>query len=373
MSVSVRAMGMASPLGRTAAGACAAARAGISRIGPADGLKVDDPELGEVPVAGHVASHVTRGFEGVGRLARLAAAALRDLLDGTDWRPRPGEVCPTYLALPGGYLAGYYYGSAVDDLGLGLARPEVEATLEQQRRVDLQETLVPTVARMCGIRASDFPTTHVFHGTVGLISALSGAIDLISRGDAERCLVGAVDSWVDPVALQLLFELGMLQIPGEAGGVIPGEAAAFFLLEDPARSTAQPLGFVRAAYVDASGARRFDDRQPDGRAEAGVILACTAGTEAEGTPFWTLCDMTGDGWRAQEWGNALTLLPPALNAAPGWYTGTSFGEAGAANAAVGLCMALQTMRRRAATPPNAVLSMAGYDGLRGAALVSTTA
>ena len=77
----VTGVGMVSPIGLTAASSCAAARAGITRIRDVEGVYAIDPISQRAePVTAHFVKGVTDGFSGLGRLARLGEAALRDLL-----------------------------------------------------------------------------------------------------------------------------------------------------------------------------------------------------------------------------------------------------------------------------------------------------
>src|SRR5262245_50588001 len=86
---------MVSALGLDVVTSCAAARAGITRIGPLDDLQVFDEESEElVPLAGHQVPLISAGMFGFARLLQLALGAIADLR-----RSRPPNEVPARLGL----------------------------------------------------------------------------------------------------------------------------------------------------------------------------------------------------------------------------------------------------------------------------------
>jgi len=79
--VVVTGLGMVSSLGCDVITSCAAARGGITRITEMKFSALDEGSGEMVPVKGHVIKGIVEGFEGLGRLIRLGAIALRDLLE----------------------------------------------------------------------------------------------------------------------------------------------------------------------------------------------------------------------------------------------------------------------------------------------------
>ena len=77
----IRAIGMVSSLGLDWRTACAAARAGLRRAAPVEGLETSSEVDGEdEQTIGHAVTLLTHGFEGGARLLRLLAGGLQDLL-----------------------------------------------------------------------------------------------------------------------------------------------------------------------------------------------------------------------------------------------------------------------------------------------------
>src|SRR6185295_18163991 len=89
----VVALGMVTPLGHGADASCAAIRAGLTRFTELPGIEVEGK-----PVVGAFVRGVTDGHLGLGRFARLAGGAMKDLIGnaGGGLTPVPG----LYLALP---------------------------------------------------------------------------------------------------------------------------------------------------------------------------------------------------------------------------------------------------------------------------------
>src|SRR5262249_41657283 len=67
-------------------------------------------------------------------------------------------------------------------------------------------------------------------GHAAALVALQAAIEKIASGRAEWCLVGGVDSYLDPEILERLDETAQLHSPSHPWGFIPGEGAGFCVL-----------------------------------------------------------------------------------------------------------------------------------------------
>src|SRR5690242_13841451 len=95
----ITAQGMVSSLGLDVATSCAAARAGLRRAQALDCLRVASLDGRSVqPAVGHAAPIITHGFEGAPRLARLAAAALRDVTSRSSLPT--GTRVGVYISMP---------------------------------------------------------------------------------------------------------------------------------------------------------------------------------------------------------------------------------------------------------------------------------
>ncbi|PAP75734.1 hypothetical protein [Rubrivirga marina] len=356
--LSVRGVGLACSLGLGAVDACAAAFAGITRPTPMPGVDVFDPEEAEgVDLAVHAAPFVTEGFSGVARMARLAGAALDDLASRADL-PDDGRtgIC---VALPSGYhLRRLEQAEAAEDPD----PPPTPYALEADVRVEeLRDRLVPTIRRFSKVALHPGPGATLFEDEAGF-GALLRTADLALRGGAiRRCLVGGVDSPLDPATIRARDRAGVLFTPENSGGAAPGEAAAFVLVE---------RADDRADGLTISGVAQGRDVPfvPDGEDRpAGVGLSrCLAATRAaEPGPIGAVyTSLNGAAHRAYDWGCALVRLaadgpfePEAIHPA------TMVGAVGAATGPVAVALA-EHARWRGWGPPAAAVWLASDAGPR---------
>ncbi len=343
----VTALGMATSLGHDAVTAAAAARAGIVRAGPLPvwlpNADTQDPE----PVVGHAVDGLADGFEGTGRLLRLAELALADLLHQTPasdlrsahWLVALPETLPP--APPPGLL--------------DADAPAVEPG-DPPPRLD-PERLRALIGRMTGSPVAPQRFTG-FAGRVGWVRAMGHAARLAESG--TLCVVGVTDSLVDPTMLHTLHAHGRLKGPGGSVGLIPGEAAVWFAIGPDGRGDAQAR--VGQGALGVEPAHQYSGRPPLGRVLADVVTRTGAGADA-----WPVTDCNGEPFRSGDWGHAV-VRSDALRASVGaaWYPATSVGDTGAASVAVGAAFAIRGFARGYAPAPAALLLAADATAPRGA-------
>jgi len=346
----VSALGMAASLGHDAVTACAAARAGISRAGPlpvwVPNVDTQDPE----PVVGHAVDGLADGFEGTGRLLRLAELALSDLLRST---PAADLRSAHWLvALPE---------SLPPSAPPGLLEPDAPAA----EPGDAAPRLAPERLRALITRATGAPVAPQrfagFVGRVGWVRAMGHAARLAEQG--TTCVVGVTDSLVDPPMLRALHAHGRLHVPGGSVGLIPGEASVWLVVGPDGRRAAQAR--VGAGALGVEPAHQYSGRPPLGRALADVVTRLGAGADA-----WPVTDCNGEPFRSGDWGHAV-VRADALRASVGaaWYPATSVGDTGAASAAVGAAFAIRGFARGYAPASAALLLAADATAPRGALTV----
>src|ERR1019366_3776009 len=105
-------------------------------------------------------------------------------------------------------------------------------------------SLVPRMLRGAGLGILTENRHLSFGGHAGFAGALQKAEIMVASNRLERCLVGAVDSCLDPEFLLAAAVRGLLKTAVNPVGFIPGEAAAFVLIErtaDARRATSRPL------------------------------------------------------------------------------------------------------------------------------------
>lgn len=358
--VCITALGMVSPIGLTASTACAAARAGITRsselkvVGqPFGKLMMDGPPT----MHGHAVPGIGAGFSGAGKVLTLGVAALRDLLarrplDADDAARTGLWLCLSDLAVVDAHAA--MTGAPGPRPSAAWAAGATALAQDLSARAELAIPRQQIAARTAG--------------SPGFARALHDAMEQVARGTIDRCIVGAVDSRIEPRFLAAAAGLGALRTNDRAVGLIGGEAAAFVMLER--RRDAHAAGSALVAVPSSFGFAReatghFDDRPATGRALSTALDEAVRGSPslAATLSLW-IGDLNGTERRSLEWGTALMRLRSTGLAAelPAWYPATSFGDTGAAAGAVDLCVAVQAFERGYAPGRGAVIWLQSESG-----------
>ncbi len=143
------------------------------------------------------------------------------------------------------------------------------------------------------------------------LMALESASKLLASGECEFCLVGGVDSYIDPDTLDWIEDNEQLHIPSNAWGFIPGEAAGFCLLcrEETAKRYQLP---IRAQLLSIATAREENCIKTESVCVGEGLTAAVSGTLQalpEGIKIsQTYCDQNGEAYRADEFGFMLARL-----------------------------------------------------------------
>jgi 3-oxoacyl-[acyl-carrier-protein] synthase-1 len=208
-----------------------------------------------------------------------------------------------------------------------------------------------------------------FDGHAAGAVALVDAVRALRAGDRTCCIVGGAETFLDPDVIDALDKGFRLRSERSADGYLPGEAAAFVVLETGARAAER--GVTPLATVAGYGLA--DEPHPHGSdtpcAAAGLCEAIRQTAERAGRggasvppATWVLSDQNGERHRAREWALAVTrlhaLLDPGLDL---WHPAENFGDTGAASVPLFAAMAAETFRREAAPGSHALL-LASSDG-----------
>jgi 3-oxoacyl-[acyl-carrier-protein] synthase-1 len=205
-------------------------------------------------------------------------------------------------------------------------------------------------------------------GNTGALSALAKASAELAAGVVEVAVVGGVDSLLQEEYLVSLLETGRLKTEKNPAGLIPGEAAAFLVVETQERATA------RGAEILArlGPVRRAIHREP-AEDEPLICAAYTAALRAAvadlpGDPanvHRVIADVNGERGRFREWGTAsaraLNYLAPDLEL---WNPADSLGDIGAATGVAYLCLAVRAFRRGYAAGDAILVATAADHGRR---------
>jgi 3-oxoacyl-[acyl-carrier-protein] synthase-1 len=339
-------------VGLAASPACAAIRAGVSRLAEHDGYYCLPPEgvaeeaAGEPePIVAGKVPNLPDDADGPERLRLLGLAALtRVVAEGEMGRK---DVSRTALLL-----------------SLPAADPAVAAW-------DLGNSFVPELFRRTGV--GDWAAAHYIQaGPAGTFRAIEGARTLLGTGQVDRCLVLAADTYVDGARLAYLDEGWRIRSQRNPDGFLPGEAASAVLLE-PAPSArkrkARVLGIVGGASFATEPVPVSADRWSTGRGLAQAIRPLLEGPQGA-VGRYMLCNMNGEAYPAREWAVAQMRLAPDLPVVESLqHPADCIGETGTAMAGILVACACEAFRRGHA-PATAALAWVGSDdGTRAAAVI----
>jgi 3-oxoacyl-[acyl-carrier-protein] synthase-1 len=217
---------------------------------------------------------------------------------------------------------------------------------------------------------TELAKTHTIEtGHTAGLRAIAAAADRLRDQELSCCIVGAVDSLLDYPILSWLDDSGRLKTDRRDHGFIPGEAAAFLVIERAHDARA------RGAHVLASILAKGFSVEPHplgspipSRAEGltqALRIAC-ATTAGAGSLRGVLCDLNGELYRMREWAMARGRALPELAADTLlWHPADCYGDLGAASGAALAAIAATAFDRGWLDGP-LLVSCSADEGDRGA-------
>ena len=353
---SIHAIGMISSLGPDRKTACAAARAGLTRVRDLP-TPVYDPQLREeVYVSGHTAWMLTEGFSEIGLWVRLGGLAFDDLLRDAKCTPDELAKLPWVLCVNSGYHRELARRQAeAQEAGSGGIPPEA-------LRPWIAKSLLPKILATKGVKVQNHAELW-FGDEAGFAAALLRAREILAAG-ASKVVVGVIDATTDPVELNAFHRLGLLKTPENPVGCMPGEAAVLMVLESDRRPGLATISAVEQSHEAVS---RFSDDKASGIGYAKAIEQCFSRSRA--LPKSIYVDQNGDAVRAFDWGTALLRIPESLRELPQYLPIASFGTVRASFAAISMAQCVHLYERDLDAAASALIVCGSDDGARAAILV----
>ncbi|HEY4184301.1 MAG TPA: hypothetical protein VGP07_04495 [Polyangia bacterium] len=376
--LAVTGIGMVSPLGLDAISSCAAARAGIQRIMMGDDVFVDDLDGKAVPVAVHRVPRISAGLFGFTRLLQLGQFALYDLLRTT---PALREDRVGMILIVDG-------GSYQEALARRRRQEAEEATADNARaheppaelanddvfgalRTRIVNDLLSTLVKRVGLEVAPQFRVTLAATTTGLVPALRQAEEWLSLNVCDRCIVGAIDSLIDPPTLAALDDLGLLRTPNRAVGISPGEAACFLALESPRQPRSRPApirAFLDCFSTSSESAHPLlvETSPHGGGLRAAIAETLSRLPDGGRTTGLVVANMNGDPYRAMSWGSGAisTDSPVRIGSLPIWIPALHFGDVGAATGPLSVAMLVRGWDRQYAPSANALVCLMDDMGAR---------
>lgn len=353
-------LGAVTPVGLSAPATCAALRAGIPRMLEFEGWEdgAPDPETGVL--AGRVPLEWLRG------------TAEEEWPGHERWNlrpPRPHMLIPpdasrlVDLAVPAAAEAWAQAGAPGGRVGLYLGLDEE----------DDARPIADAIADALGVSFEIARRDRL--GRASALAALHRAARHLGEGRVDAAVVGGVDSRLRRAVLERMVEAGTLKLPANPVGTIPGEGAAFLVLE--------PAGTSRAlATVIGSGVAEEETAGTDRSSQAvGLTQALRRARERvkglESRPL-IVCDLRGERYGTLEWGLAsvralgdLHSTPEGPASADLWHAADCTGDTGAASGALSVVWAVTALRKGYARSEFALVWGASDGPLRAAAVLTT--
>jgi 3-oxoacyl-[acyl-carrier-protein] synthase I len=356
------AMGASTCLGRCVQ-AASAARSQITRFSSLGDTSVMDEETGEVVGLLGAPAAVASGFEGDGRVIRLAVDAMDDLYASAD-----GPI-----------------GWARTALFLALTPPELEAATElddaDTAEVEFEQApssvdawgtaLAERIAELSNLRDRSARPQLYLQERHGTVLALRDAVRTLTDGTHDQVIVLAADSTIDDTRLGRWAAHRRLRIPSRPVGILPGEAAVACLFARLHPRAGRVVTRSSCVHFPVIAANPTDGGSESvlGRRMSQLLSSARAMTRIEPTVIYA--DLNGEVARASEFGSALAQLPPdsSLRSCFHFFPALAFGETGAAGPLLGLVLTARAFERGYASGQSAIGIVASDEGLRAAIVV----
>lgn len=328
----VEAVGMACPIGLTAATACAALRAGIDRRRELAYFDDDGSAI-----IGSALRALPEGMPRRQRWLHLLALALRDL---SSRQPSDALTRTT--------------------LFLKLPRDEERTTISS---IEIARHLSAELG--APLEPSQFVLAEE---AVDAYQLLVAGREHLSGGKARACVVAAADSLIDARSLLALVRQNRLKTPRNADGVIPGEAAACIRLTLRSPALLARISGIGSA-VEPGLLTNDIPLRGEGIAEAARLALTEAGLAMHDLDF-RLSDAAGEAYHFKEQVLVIArLLRRNMAGFPLWLPARALGHVGHAGGMCNLVWAVVALARGYAPGPRAIAFSGDAQGLRSAAVV----
>ncbi|MBE9569067.1 MAG: hypothetical protein IMF11_00435 [Proteobacteria bacterium] len=208
--------------------------------------------------------------------------------------------------------------------------------------------------------------------SAGLMALEEGSKEINMR-TCEFCLIGGVDSYIDPNTLDWIEDNEQLHIPVNAWGFIPGEAASFCLLCSQEIADKYNLP-VKARLIAISTALEENRIKTEtvciGQGLTQAVKNCLKELPSECRIDYTICDQNGEAYRADEFGFMLARLSEYF-VDPSDYMAPAdcWGDVGAASGPLFINLIIFAAEKGYAKGPHTLLWTSSERGERSAAIV----
>ena len=202
------------------------------------------------------------------------------------------------------------------------------------------------------VYTSEVITEQFTTGNPSAIHALERAVEIINAKPDALCIVGVIDSLLEPATLDWFEEKKRLnsESEGRNQSFSASQAVAFFSVESKKSATDRKrtiLAGINGFKTTKEPAPFVTDKPSKGE---GLTTAVRSALAAEATTpesiDHVMCDMNGEFYRSKEWGYAeLRCLGNSNKSRKLWHPADCIGNSGAASAGVLLTIAVEGLQK----------------------------
>ena len=253
--------------------------------------------------------------------------------------------------------------------GFGLflaATPQIDGIPEW----GLGDAFIAEFLRRAGL--PDLPVTVLKRqGATGFFQALKAAQEALLEGSIRFALVGGVDSFLDEASVRYFDETYRLFSDRNRDGFIPGEGAAYIILETLETAQARGASILATLRSIAFGHEPNHALGKLGSSGAGLGQVVEQLLNEEDDPdFWVIADLNGESYRAYEWGLVQVRLGPILEKHRDiWPPADSVGDLRAAGPPLHIAMACQALTQNDAPADRCLIFCGDHQGARAGCLL----
>jgi 3-oxoacyl-[acyl-carrier-protein] synthase-1 len=341
-------IGMVTPVGMNGAQTSASVRTGITRMREADDIYLclaDDPDFEDAtPLIASTLSYLEHERRDKSTpaewLAHIAAHAFRDLQSSVELTRSDCRQTGLFMALPS-------------------QRPQWGAADEDQFVYHFHNCIEKDV----------FPVEEfAYQGHAGALTLYASACRRLAEGQIKYALLAGAESYLFAHWLERLDHDYRIKSDRNPDGFIPGEGAAFVLLE-PA---GQPEKNQRRSLARVGNVKGAQCPQTELSHNTGTVLSRLLKDMLDSTTDAPIivCDLNGEPARMKEWGYTVVRLGEKLGAAPiVVHPADCLGDLGAASGPVHIGLSIHFLARQYARHPSALVWSASDSGERMAMLI----
>ena len=227
------------------------------------------------------------------------------------------------------------------------------------------------LARLEGLPVQILEVNVFNDGHAAGLLALATATTQIREGAYDVCLVGGVESYLNPETMNWLDANRQLTGPISRSGFVPGEGAGFCLLMSNDFSARRRFHSMAGVHSVEVGRETKLIKTSDlclGEALTTTVLSAVVGSGPTETIKTVICDINSERYRTEEWAFVCLRLPQCFEDPTAYLSPADcWGDLGAASGPLFAMLSCQAIARGYAAGKRTLIWASSEGGLRAAA------